>query len=63
MDKAFRHIVSELVAAKPGLDGRTTRGFTEQLVKEAKESFPQLTMDKVCKITKKRVEKWITIIT
>ncbi len=47
MDKAVRHIASEIVAAKPGLDGRTPRGFAEKLLKKAKESFPKLTMNKV----------------
>ncbi len=47
MDKAVQHIASEIVAAKPGLDGRTPRGFAEKLLKEAKYSFPKSTMNKV----------------
>jgi len=47
MNKAVRHIAEEIVAAKPGLDGRTPRGFAEKLVKEGKETFPKITMNKV----------------
>jgi predicted TPR repeat methyltransferase len=47
MDKAVRHIASEIVASKPELDARTPRGYAEKLLKEVKESFPKLTMNKV----------------
>jgi len=47
MNKAVRHIAEEIVAAKPGLDGCTPRGFAEKLVKEGKETFPKITMNKV----------------
>jgi hypothetical protein len=47
MDKAVRHIASEIVAARPGLDSHTPRGFAEGLLKEAQETFPRLTMNKV----------------
>jgi hypothetical protein len=47
MDKAVQHIASEIVAARPGLDSRTPRGFAESLLKEAQEAFPRLTMNKV----------------
>ena len=60
MDKAVRHIASEIVAAKPGLDGRTPRGFAEKLLKEARDSFPKLTMNKVnyaVKSQKKELKK------
>jgi hypothetical protein len=47
MNKAVCHIASEIVAAKSGLDNRTPRGFAEKLVREGKEIFPKLTMNKV----------------
>jgi hypothetical protein len=60
MEKAVQHIASEIVAAKPGLDGRTPRGFAEKLLKEARNSFPKLTMNKVnyaVKSLKKELKK------
>jgi hypothetical protein len=47
MGKAVRHIATEIVAAKPGLDSRTPRGFADSLLKEAQETFPKLTMNKI----------------
>ena len=47
MNKAVRHIAEEIVAAKPGLDGRTPRGFAEKLVNEGKETFLTITLNKV----------------
>jgi hypothetical protein len=47
MDTAVRLIASEIIAAKPGLDEHTPRGFSEKLLKEAKDSFSKLTMNKV----------------
>jgi hypothetical protein len=41
IDKAVRHIPSEIVAARPGLDSRTPRGFAEGLLKDAQEAFPR----------------------
>jgi hypothetical protein len=40
-------IATEIVAAKPGLDGRTPCGFAEKLVKDSKETLPLLTTNKV----------------
>jgi hypothetical protein len=45
-NKAVRHIASEIVAAKSGLDNRTPRGFAEKLVREGKEIFSKLTLNK-----------------
>jgi hypothetical protein len=47
MEKALKHIASEIVAAKPNIDGRTPRGFAETLLKEAQSMFPALTMNKI----------------
>lgn len=47
MEKALKHIASEIVAAKPNIDGRTPRGFAETLLKEAQSMFPVLTMNKI----------------
>jgi hypothetical protein len=47
MNKAVHHIASEIVAAKSGLDNCTPQGFAEKLVREGKEIFPELTMNKV----------------
>ena len=52
MNKAVRHIAEEIVAAKPGLDGRTPRGFAEKLVNEGKETFPTIvSMTSCSKVT------------
>jgi hypothetical protein len=37
MNKAVHNNAAEIVAAKPGLDGHTPKGFAEKLVKEGKE--------------------------
>jgi hypothetical protein len=47
MDKAIRHIATEIIAAKPDVNGRTPRGFAEKLLSEAKESLPKITMNKI----------------
>ena len=47
LSKAERYIAEQIVAAKPGLDGHTPRGFVEKLVDEGKETFPKITMNKV----------------
>jgi hypothetical protein len=47
LEKALKHIASEIVAAKPNIDGRTPRGFAETLLKEAQSMFPVLTMNKI----------------
>ena len=45
MDKAVWHIVSEVFAAKPNLNGKTPRGYAKKLQKEGKETFPRINMD------------------
>jgi hypothetical protein len=60
MNKAVHYLAEEIVAAKPGLDGRTPWGFGEKLVKEGKEHFPKITMNKVnyaIKIIKDELKK------
>jgi hypothetical protein len=47
ISKAVRHIATEIVAAKPDVNGRTPRGFAKKLFQEAKELFPTLTMNKI----------------
>jgi hypothetical protein len=47
MDKAIRHIATEIIAANPDVNGRTPRGFAEKLLSEAKESLPKITMNKI----------------
>jgi hypothetical protein len=47
MEKAIRHIATEIIAAKPDVNGRTPRGFAEKLLSEAKESLPKITMNKI----------------
>jgi hypothetical protein len=53
MDKAVRHIASEILAAKPDVNGRTPRGYAESLPKEGKEKFPSLNMNRINYIIKK----------
>jgi recombinational DNA repair protein RecR len=53
MERAVRHIAEEILAVKPTADGRTPRGFADKLLKEAKETFPKLSMNKInCAIKK-----------
>ncbi len=47
MEKAVRHIALEIIAAKPSVNDRTPRGFAEKLLKEAQETLPKLTMNKI----------------
>ncbi len=57
MDKAVQHIASEILAAKPDVNGRTPRGYAESLLKEGKESFPSLNMNRInCMIKKNKDE-------
>jgi hypothetical protein len=42
MDKADGHIVSEIFAAKPNVNGKTPRGYAEKLLKDGKETFPRI---------------------
>jgi hypothetical protein len=53
MERAVRHIAEEILAAKPAADGRTPRGFADKLLKEAKETFPKLSMNKINYAVKK----------
>ena len=47
MEKAVRHLALEIIAAKPSVNDRTLRGFAEKLLKEAQETLPKLTMNKI----------------
>ncbi len=47
MEKAIRHIATEIIAAKPDVNGRSPRGLAEKLLSEAKESPPKITMNKI----------------
>jgi hypothetical protein len=47
MEKAVRHIALEIIAAQPSVNDRTPRGFAEKLLKEAQETLPKLTMNKI----------------
>jgi hypothetical protein len=47
MEKAIQHIATEIIVAKPDVNGRTPRGFAEKLLSEAKESLPKITMNKI----------------
>jgi len=47
MDKAVKHIASEIISAKPDVNGRTPRGYAERLLKEGKETFPNLNMNMI----------------
>ncbi len=51
-DKAVRHITSEILAAKPDVNGRTPRGYAESLLK-GKENFPSLNMNRINYMIKK----------
>jgi hypothetical protein len=56
MERAVRHIAEEILAAKPTADQRTPRGFADKLLKEAKETFPKLSMNKINYAIKKMKE-------
>jgi len=47
MEKAIQHIATEIIAAKPDLNGWTPRGVAEKLLSEAKETLPKTTMNKI----------------
>jgi hypothetical protein len=52
MDKAVWHIASEIISAKPDVNGRTPRGYAERLLKEEKETFSSLNMNMINMIKK-----------
>jgi hypothetical protein len=59
MHNAVQHIAAQIIAAKKDVNIRTSRGLAEQLLQEAKESFPRISINMINYTIKTIKEKMI----